>query len=74
MSLFEDAGSSGNLGANLEAALDALGSGGELAAEISPFSDAELAFGDLEQGAEIRLEDVLSLAEKYPGLKITFSF
>ncbi|HEU4435634.1 MAG TPA: hypothetical protein VFR51_19775 [Pyrinomonadaceae bacterium] len=62
--------------AELASALDALG------AEDREFrsdrlSAAELAsreFSEIDMGAASGLDEILSIAERYPGLKITFSF
>jgi hypothetical protein len=68
---------SGDLAAELEAALDALGSesgGGDLLRIDDSALDEDLLFSDLEQEPSITLQDIVSLAEQYPGLKITISF
>jgi hypothetical protein len=69
------AGSVG-LAGELESALDALGSvsGGDgLDLDVSSI-DEDLLFADAGQEPSITLQDLVSLAEQYPGLKITISF
>jgi hypothetical protein len=67
------------LAAELQSALKALSTAEKAAAEF-PFdgsSDADrafLEFGAVDMGLPISLEDIVSAAERYPGLKITFSF
>lgn len=64
-----------DLGSALNAALDALQ--GPAQAEfdaLTTLSEDSLAFSDLEQGLNVRLEDILAIVEKYPGLKIAFSY
>jgi hypothetical protein len=63
-------------GAALNAALAALQSDTDLefASLENLLSEDDLAFADLEQSSSFRVEDVLTLVEKYPGLKITFSY
>lgn len=66
---FDDPGSA------LNAALDALpGSASADFDALNALSESSLAFSDLEQGLNVKLEDILAIAEKYPGLKITFSY
>jgi hypothetical protein len=69
-------GESSNLEGRLDAALSGLLSDSE-----SPFAslenlsvEDELAFAELEEPSRLSLEDVLAVTEKYPGLKITFSY
>ena len=71
--------SAGQVITELESALKALSTEHKAAAEF-PFgmsSEADrafLEFGDVDMDLPIRLEDIVSAAERYPGLKITFSF
>jgi hypothetical protein len=60
----------------LDAALDALSSTGESGVGLltSMGAEDELEFADLAQDSDLQLKDLLSLVEKYPGLKITFSY
>ena len=47
----------------------------EFAFDMSSGADqAFLEFGDGDMGLSLSLEDIVSAAERYPGLKITFSF
>ena len=67
------------LASELQSALKALSTEEKAAAEF-PFdrsSDADrafLEFGAVDMGLPISLEDIVNAAERYPGLKITFSF
>lgn len=65
----------GDLAAELESALDALASEGDdpAALDLTTLEGDEL-FADLGQDTPITLQDLVSLAEQYPGLKITISF
>lgn len=60
----------------VDAALAALSSGLDEGAALTELLnlDVDLEFAELSAGAEITLEDVIRLAERYPGLKVTFSF
>ena len=68
----------GNLGAQLEAALDQVSSGEVFDLGSDAFSlDEDLAFLDfagLEEETPLDVNDIIAAAERYPGLKITFSF
>ena len=69
-----DAAAGGNLAAELESALDALG-GSAAGGEIDTSAiDEGLLFGDAGAQSTVTLEDLIALAEQYPGLKITLSF
>jgi hypothetical protein len=63
-------------GVALDAALDALTSttDSDAASLRSLAAQDELEFADLEQESILQLQDLLTLIEKYPGLKITFSY
>jgi hypothetical protein len=67
----------GDLGAELDAALNELSpgvaGGGELLFDDSALDD-DLLFNDLAQETQISLQDLLQLVEQNPGLKITFSY
>ena len=70
-----DAVAASDLGADLDAALQALGGegGGDLALDFEESDD--LLFSDFEgQESNVNLDDLVFLAERYPGLKITISF
>lgn len=76
----EPAAAGGGLEADLDAALRELGDGGGELGEVS-FDDAsllfeadDLLFGDFEAESNVGLDDLVFLAERYPGLKITISF
>lgn len=73
---FGQSGEGADLGAQLDAALGAALSGAEndLAAFDTLSLDEEMAFAQVSEGANLSLEDILALTEKYPGLKITFSY
>lgn len=66
----------GGLAAELGGALDALGSetGDELFGVDDVSLENDLLFAGLEQEPSVTLQDLVSLAEQYPGLKITISF
>lgn len=72
-----DLKSGGQLVSELDSALKAVSTEQKAAAEFSfaMSSGADQAFsdlGDVDMG--LSLEDIVSAAERYPGLKITFSF
>jgi hypothetical protein len=73
---FDQLSSSMDLGAELDSALDSLLSeaGSELTGLESLSVEDELEFAALEEGPTLSLEDILEITEKYPGLKITFSY
>ena len=67
------------LSAELASALDALGSAeraaSELPYDLSPLAErAFREFSEIEMGGASGLDDIVSIAERYPGIKITFSF
>ena len=70
-------GDGSDLEAQLDAALGAALSGAE-SSDFATFDalslDEEMAFAEVNEGANLSLEDILTLTEKYPGLKITFSY
>jgi hypothetical protein len=68
--------STGDLGANLDAALSALGAADESDPFLSLETDlaAELAFSELSEGLAVTLEQILEVLESRPGLKITLSY
>ena len=72
--LFSDVtvSASGDLEGQLDSALGALSS--DLTAFDTLAVEDELLFAEVDQGPELNLRDVLETAERYPGLKITFSF
>ena len=70
---------SADLGAELDAALSQVSAEGTSGTELfGSFSlDDELAsleFAATDEGLPLALNDIISAAERYPGLKITFSF
>jgi hypothetical protein len=69
-------GEASDLEAQLDAALGAALSGAEhdFAALDSLSFEEEMAFAQINEGTNLSLEDILALTEKYPGLKITFSY
>lgn len=73
-----EASPTGDLGAQLEAALDQISSGEVFDLGSDAFSlDEDLAFLDfagLEEATPLDVNDIIAAAERYPGLKITFSF
>lgn len=73
---FDQLSSSTDLTAELDSALDSLLSegGSEFAGLESLSIEDELEFAALEEGTSLTLEDILEITEKYPGLKITFSY
>ena len=69
--------SGGQLISELDSALKALSTGqrAEFSFDIPSGADeAFLEFGEVDMGLPVSLEDIVSAAERYPGLKITFSF
>ena len=65
--------------AELASALNALGAQERAAREFrsDKLSAAELAareFSEIDAGGALGLDEIVSIAERYPGLKITFSF
>jgi hypothetical protein len=73
---FDQLTDSSDLVAQLDSALGAALSGAESEfASLDTLSlDEELAFAQMSEGTNLSLEDILALTEKYPGLKITFSY
>jgi len=76
---FEQASTSGDLAADLESALNQVSSGMdsdiELLGDLSVEEElAFLEFAALEEGPTLELNDIVAAAERYPGLKISFSF
>jgi hypothetical protein len=76
---FEQASTSGDLAADLESALNQvlLGTGSDIESLEDLSAEEELAFLEfaaLEEGPKLELNDIIAAAEKYPGLKISFSF
>jgi hypothetical protein len=73
---FDELSDSSDLAAQLDSALGAALSGAESEfASLDTLSlDEELAFAQMSEGTNLSLEDILALTEKYPGLKITFSY
>lgn len=70
---------SGNLAGELDSALNevSFGAGSEFELLDSLSAEEELAFLEfaaLDEGSQLGLNDIIAAAEKYPGLKITFSF
>lgn len=70
---------SGNLAGELDSALNevSLGMGSEFELLDSLSDEDELAFLEfaaLDEGPQLGLNEIITAAEKYPGLKITFSF
>ena len=68
-----------DLGAELDSALSqvsAEGAGGTELFESFSLEDelASLEFAAADEGLPLALNDIISAAERYPGLKITFSF
>lgn len=68
-----------DLGAELDSALSqvsAEGAGGTELFESFSLEDelASLEFAATDEGLPLALNDIISAAERYPGLKITFSF
>lgn len=69
----------GQLISELDSALRALSTEQRAATEFSfdvssGADEAFLEFGEVDMGLPVSLEDIVSAAERYPGLKITFSF
>lgn len=60
----------------LDSALSALAADVDLDSSLTSLlsQEEELAFAGLEEAGQAELESILTLVEKYPGLKITFSF
>lgn len=73
---FGQTGDASDLVAQLDSALGAALSGAQTDfAGLDTLSfDEEMAFAQMSEGTNLRLEDILALTEKYPGLKITFSY
>ena len=76
---FDQASGSGDLAADLESALNQVSSGVgsdiELLGDLSVEEElAFLEFAALEEGPTLELNDIIAAAERYPGLKISFSF
>jgi len=64
---------------DLASALEALGAEERAASDSlsETLPAAELAsreFGEIDMGDALGLDEIISIAERYPGLKITFSF
>lgn len=74
--VFDELTDSSDLAAQLDSALGAIsfGAESEFAALDTLSLDEELAFAQMSEGTNLSLEDILTLTEKYPGLKITFSY
>jgi hypothetical protein len=71
--------SAGQLISELDSALKAVSTEQKAAAEFSfamssGADEAFLEFGEVDMGLPVSLEDIVSAAERHPGLKITFSF
>ena len=64
---FAEFSGSDDLAGELELALGSLGEGENLSAEEA------FEFASVASSSSIGLEDIVSLTEQYPGLKITFS-
>ena len=65
------------LSLELDSALKALVAEGRRPSPVDSSSAAErafLEFSEVETSLPIALEEIISVAERYPGLKITFSF
>ena len=65
------------LSLELDSALKALVAEGRRPSPVDSASAAErafLEFSEVETSLPIALEEIISVAERYPGLKITFSF
>ena len=73
---FDQMTESSDLEAQIDSALSTIFSGAESEfASLDALSiDEELAFAQMSEGAGLTLEDILAVTEKYPGLKITFSY
>ena len=72
----DELSSSTDLVAELDSALSLIGSesGSEFTSLESLSVEEDLEFASLEEGTKLSLEDILQIAERYPGLKITFSY
>ena len=71
--------STGNLAGELDSALNEISLGAESGFELlDDLSDEEdlafLEFAALDEGPQLDLNDIVTATERYPGLKITFSF
>ena len=69
----------GDLAAQLDAALAQISSGEEFDLEFGDTASLDedlefLEFAALEDGPQLDLNDIIAAAERYPGLKISFSF
>lgn len=69
----------GDLAGELDSALNevSFGAGSEFEMLENLSGEEELAFLEfaaLDEGPQLDLNDIITAAEKYPGLKITFSF
>lgn len=74
-----ESSATGDLAAQLDAALGQISSGEgfdlEFGDTFSLDEDLEfLEFAELEEGPQLDLSDIIAAAERYPGLKISFSF
>ena len=77
--LASDEMSTGNLADELDSALNEVSSGAESGFELlGDLSDEDelafLEFAALDEGPQLDLNDIVTATERYPGLKITFSF
>jgi hypothetical protein len=72
----EAASSQDELITELDAALRELGNddGGDSLGLDEAGLGEDLLFSEIDQRPPVTLDDVIALAEQYPGLKITFSF
>lgn len=60
--------------AELASALNALGAS-EFGSDVSSLAEhAFREFSEIDMGGASGLDEIVSIAERYPGLKITFSF
>lgn len=71
--------STGDLAGELDSALDEVSWGEQSEFELLDNLSGEeelafLEFAALDEGPQLDLNDIITATEKYPGLKITFSF